>query len=246
MAYGADQSFAITADANHHIVDVLVDGVSVGAVRDYAFTDVTAPHSIAASFALTTAPISATTYTFAADDSSGWVNADQTVILTASGGSGGLRTIHYSADGGASWVMALATPEVAVTISDEGSHHFLYYASDVLATETECDAGYVNLDKSKPRTSAKRLSVLRGKWATFTFRITHSTIGCSQAVVKLQIKRGKRTIKTVTAGLRQANGVSTYRFRVGLKKGAYTWRALATDVAGNKASMTTSARLVVK
>jgi len=48
---GADQSFAISADAGYHIVDVTVDGSSVGAVSSYPFTNVTANHTIVASFA---------------------------------------------------------------------------------------------------------------------------------------------------------------------------------------------------
>jgi hypothetical protein len=49
---GADQAFTITPAAHAHVADVLVDGVSVGAVTSYNFTSVTANHTIAASFAL--------------------------------------------------------------------------------------------------------------------------------------------------------------------------------------------------
>src|SRR5205085_2776719 len=51
---GANQSFAIVADGCHMIADVLVDGVSQGAVASYTFTNVTANHTIAASFNLNT------------------------------------------------------------------------------------------------------------------------------------------------------------------------------------------------
>ncbi len=47
---GSDQTFTITPDANYYVSDVLVDGVSVGAVATYTFTNVTAYHTIAASF----------------------------------------------------------------------------------------------------------------------------------------------------------------------------------------------------
>ena len=50
MSFGSRQSFAITPDANHRIADVLVDGVSVGAVSSYTFSKVTSNHTIAASF----------------------------------------------------------------------------------------------------------------------------------------------------------------------------------------------------
>ena len=50
--YGGSQSYTITPDAGYHIADVLVDGSSVGAVTSYNFTNVTANHTISASFAI--------------------------------------------------------------------------------------------------------------------------------------------------------------------------------------------------
>ncbi len=47
---GADRTFTISADATHHIQNVLVDGVSVGIVSSYTFNNVTKNHTIAASF----------------------------------------------------------------------------------------------------------------------------------------------------------------------------------------------------
>ena len=47
---GTSQAFAITANTGHLIANVLVDGVSVGAVATYKFENVTANHTIAASF----------------------------------------------------------------------------------------------------------------------------------------------------------------------------------------------------
>jgi hypothetical protein len=48
--YGYDQTFTITADTHYDIADVIVDGVSQGAIADYTFTNVTANHTIAATF----------------------------------------------------------------------------------------------------------------------------------------------------------------------------------------------------
>ena len=56
----ANQTFTITPAADYHVADVLVDGVSVGAVTSYTFTNVTANHTIAASFAIDTYTITAT------------------------------------------------------------------------------------------------------------------------------------------------------------------------------------------
>ena len=49
--YGSNQTFTITPNTGYSITDVLVDGVSVGAVTTYTFSNVTANHTISASFA---------------------------------------------------------------------------------------------------------------------------------------------------------------------------------------------------
>ncbi|PKN83573.1 MAG: hypothetical protein CVU46_16595, partial [Chloroflexi bacterium HGW-Chloroflexi-8] len=58
--HGANQVFTITPATGYHVADVLVDGVSVGAVTSYTFNNVIANHTIAASFAINTHTISAT------------------------------------------------------------------------------------------------------------------------------------------------------------------------------------------
>ncbi|MBO7481023.1 MAG: fibronectin type III domain-containing protein [Bacteroidales bacterium] len=57
---GADQSFAIAANTGYHIVSVLVDGESVGAVESYTFPNVNADHTIEATFEANTFTITAT------------------------------------------------------------------------------------------------------------------------------------------------------------------------------------------
>jgi hypothetical protein len=58
--YGTDQAYTITPDAQYHVADVLVDGVSVGAVTSYSFSGVAASHTIAATFASNAVTITAT------------------------------------------------------------------------------------------------------------------------------------------------------------------------------------------
>ena len=50
VPYGTNASFTITPITDYHVLDVLVDGVSVGAATTYTFTNVTADHTISASF----------------------------------------------------------------------------------------------------------------------------------------------------------------------------------------------------
>jgi len=60
VADGADTTFTITPNACFQIADVLVDGVSVGAVPNYTFTNVTADHTIHATFTAGSSTITAT------------------------------------------------------------------------------------------------------------------------------------------------------------------------------------------
>ncbi|MFA6409419.1 MAG: IPT/TIG domain-containing protein, partial [Gammaproteobacteria bacterium] len=57
--YGANQTYTITADTNYHVLDVLVDGASVGTVTSYTFTNVLSNHTIAATFTIDTYTITA-------------------------------------------------------------------------------------------------------------------------------------------------------------------------------------------
>src|SRR5262249_22893111 len=48
VIFGHDTSFVITPDLHYHIVDVTVDGASIGPVGNHAFTNVTDNHTIVA------------------------------------------------------------------------------------------------------------------------------------------------------------------------------------------------------
>jgi hypothetical protein len=61
--YGGSQTFTITANTGYYIVDVLVNGRSVGAVNSYTFTNVQAAYTISATFAPTATSTSTQTST---------------------------------------------------------------------------------------------------------------------------------------------------------------------------------------
>ena len=50
VSCGSNQTFTINHVACYRVADVLVDGVSRGALKSYTFTDINAPHTIAVSF----------------------------------------------------------------------------------------------------------------------------------------------------------------------------------------------------
>ncbi|MFA5878082.1 MAG: dockerin type I domain-containing protein [Candidatus Staskawiczbacteria bacterium] len=51
---GSDELFIITPDDGHHVSDVLIDGISVGAITSYTFTNISGNHTIEANFAADT------------------------------------------------------------------------------------------------------------------------------------------------------------------------------------------------
>ena len=101
VASGASQSFSIAAASGYKITDVKVDGVSKGAVSSYSFSNVTANHSISATFAVNS-------YT-----------------ITASAGSGGSiippGTTTVAANGSQSYTITPATGYKVTGVTVDGS-----------------------------------------------------------------------------------------------------------------------------
>ena len=92
----ANQAFAISPNTGFHVADVLVDGVSVGAVTSYTFSTVTTPHAIAASFAPTLYTLALTslgTGSVAKSPDQASYAAGTPVQLTATGGTGFAFTV---------------------------------------------------------------------------------------------------------------------------------------------------------
>lgn len=86
VAPGASQSFTIAPDTCHTIADVLVDGLSAGAIGSFTFPGVSANHTIAASFAIISHTITASAGTGGSIDPSGAVSvgcaSDQSFTIT--------------------------------------------------------------------------------------------------------------------------------------------------------------------
>jgi len=87
---GSSQTYTITPSTGYKIANVLVDGVSVGAVSSYAFSNVTANHTIAATFSTLTYTITASAGTGGSISPSGSATVNyggsQTYTITPSTG----------------------------------------------------------------------------------------------------------------------------------------------------------------
>ena len=119
--YGSSQSFTITPDVNYTIGDVLVDGVSAGAVTSYSFANVNATHTISVSCTpsvVTDLPKSGQTSIYASgDDGNIQAGVEWPVKRFTDNGDGtltdGLTGLMWLKDGGClykkSWSTALTT-----------------------------------------------------------------------------------------------------------------------------------------
>src|SRR5262249_42021299 len=89
VASDGTQTFAIAADTCFHVLDVLVDGVTVGPVTTYTFEHVGANHTIAASFAANPA------FTIAASATAGGTISPAGEVSVACNGT---QTFAFAAD----------------------------------------------------------------------------------------------------------------------------------------------------
>ena len=109
--HGASRIFSISANTGYTITDVTVDGVSVGAVSSYTFSNVTANHTISATFSLKTYTISASAGTGGAISPSGNILVNH----------GGNQT--FTITPGAGYRIATVTVD-GVPVGATGSHTF--------------------------------------------------------------------------------------------------------------------------
>ena len=100
----------------------------------------------------------------------GWYKAAVTVRLAAADGESGVAELSHALDGATPTVGA-ATAVVVVPAVD-GSHMIMYHATDVAGNVEAEKMLTVNIDTSKPATSASAASVVRGRTATLKYKVT--------------------------------------------------------------------------
>ena len=92
VSYGTNRTFSITANIGYTIANVLVDGVSQGAIGSYTFSNVTANHTISATFTANSYSITASAGTGGSISPSGSVTvnhgANQIFTITPDTGYG--------------------------------------------------------------------------------------------------------------------------------------------------------------
>ena len=130
-------------------------------------------------------------------------------------------------------------------IGAEGETAVSYRATDAAGNTEAAKTVTVRIDMTGPTTSASnKLSVKRGKKATFRFKVLDRT---ATAKVTIKIYKGKKLKKSLAVGSKACGSPQSYAWkRCTLAKGRYTWKVYATDEAGNAQVKIGSKRLTVK
>ena len=119
--YGANQTFTITPDPGYHVSDVTVDGSSVGAVTSYTFTNVTADHTISATFTVNKANTTTTITGHTPDPSAVGQAVNVSYSVTSSGGTPTGNVTVTVSGGSESCTGTVAAGSCSITLTIAGS-----------------------------------------------------------------------------------------------------------------------------
>ena len=184
-----------------------------------------------------------------------WHNRDVRVDLTATdeAGGSGVASIFGSFDGGATWSevpgdSAVATISASSDHSNDGVTTLSYYASDMANNRETAKTLSVNIDTKGPTCAAKRASVRHGAKTRLYFAVRDTL--SPQATCRLRITtRSGATKKSWAWGYDKVRSPGSWwyvNYRCKLRAGSYFIVVTGQDLAGNAASVTGRARLIVK
>ncbi len=101
------------------------------------------------------------------------------------------------------------------------------------------------LDTHGPVTAVKRVAARRGAIATLRFKVKDGLSASADVSLRVKNRAGK-VVKVVDAGLRTTNKMQGKRIKVDLKRGRYTVKVLARDLAGNQQRRAVTGVLTVR
>jgi beta propeller repeat protein len=101
------------------------------------------------------------------------------------------------------------------------------------------------LDTHGPVTAARDTTARRGKAATVRFRVRDNLSATADVTLVVKNRAGK-VVKTVCVGTKKTNACVGKRFKADLKRGRYTVRVMASDLAGNWQRKAAAGVLVVR
>jgi hypothetical protein len=216
---GSNLTFTITANSGFHVADVLVDGVSVGAVAAYGFTNITADHTISATFAPNTFTITKTAGAGGSIGGATTVNQGSDAVYTITPDSG-FRVADVLVDG--------------VSVGAVSSYTF----SSVVANHTISATFAANSTSITIRTSGTLATI--GNTRTLSGAVT--PVGMIGHNIVAMVKKPGRTFYSYSSNrtVYDLGGAGAwlykYKFIAGMTKGLYVFRADVPAASGFLAS----------
>jgi hypothetical protein len=237
---GASQAFAITPDSGYRILDVVVDGSSAGAVGTYTFSNITANHTITASFELI--PV----YAPSAEPFS---NVTTTVIKAnwgANGNPGG--TMYYcenvTAGTNSGWITGLNWSSTSLEANTV--YEFRVKAREAGGAQesgwtslgTEETAGYVTAEGSIAGVDIRDGDAIPGI-LTITVSVTSESVVTASGIQKKAVLGGVKAVYVndvaVTYEVISMSDTSiTVRLGAALAEGTYTIKVITYDTDGTE------------
>jgi len=183
---------------------------------------------------------------------------DAATITATATDDEGIAYIYHELDDG---VVRLAIVEdkplsaavVIPTAKDDplsvGTHTLKYWAQDVNGNvEAQQTLTFtIKADTVKPKTSASKASVFRGRRARLRYMVSDAdpNKGAATVVIKIKNRKGK-VVKTLRPGSVSVNVQRSTTFRCRLAKGTYKFYVYATDASGNPQAKVGYNRLTVR
>ena len=156
-------------------------------------------------------------------------------------------------DGTPKWTFfAWNTPGTPTALFDStsdaplGVNTMYYYSVDGMNNTESVKATTIKVDNVKPATTAPSKSTIRRRRKGRLYFRVDDPYTDNRTYVKLVIKKGRSTKKTLNLGLVKANQKTYASYTPRLAKGTYRFYVYATDQAGNIQANVASNKLIVK
>jgi hypothetical protein len=158
----------------------------------------------------------------------------------------GVKQIEYRRSGGTSdWIpTAGAAAAVIVPAASNGEHVFYYRALDNAGHYSETGRFIVRIDSRRPWVrQGNSVSIAQGGVARLRYRLGDNLARTLR--VRLEIRRSGAVRARYDLGSRRAGRWLSARLLCSFRPGHYSWRIVATDLAGN-VSRGDSKRLLIR